>query len=67
MTLSPNRVLEAAQKMDQVCRELAWWTKPMCSPDDLAEKAREAIREFRRAHSEYDGSLPLEPLDGDVE
>lgn len=67
MTLLPNRVLEAAQEMDRVCRELAWWTKPLAPPDELTEVARGAIRAFRKAHHEYDGSVPLPPLGEDDE
>lgn len=62
---SPERVLAAAQEMDRVCRELAWWTKPVAPPDELTFAARHAIRVFRIRHYEYDGSGSLPPLADD--
>jgi hypothetical protein len=54
-------VIAAAQEMDRVCRELAWWTLPVAPPDELMEEARSVIRAFREAHAEYDGTEPLPP------
>lgn len=58
---SRDQVLEAARKMDQVCRELAWWTKPVAPPEELADHARQAIRTFRKVHHEHDGAVRCRP------
>lgn len=37
----------AARRVDETCRELAWWTKPVAPPDELTAPARDALRRLR--------------------